>query len=92
VPKPYRVMNARYKGFCWTCHYTIWLNERIKFDGRAKHLDCLAALHDDTPRVMDERWVAALGMPKKGRVRFVTGQDRVRSTKRTKKAWRGVTQ
>jgi hypothetical protein len=82
------VIRSRYKGFCWTCHYTIWLSERIKFDGRAKHLDCVKALHDDTPRQMDPRWAAALGKPKRGRVRFVTGdRGQPRSTRRTRTGW-----
>jgi hypothetical protein len=86
--KSYKVMRSRYKGFCWTCHYTIWLNEQIKFDGRAKHLDCLGALHDDTPRQMDPHWMTALGKSKPGRVRFVTGKTDVKATERTRREWR----
>ncbi len=74
MPKPSTVIRSRYKGFCWTCHYTIWLNERIRYDGRAKHLDCEVAMKDDTPRQMDPRWARAMGAPKKGRVAFRTGQ------------------
>ena len=82
MPKPSTVLRSRYKGFCWTCHYTIWLNERIRFDGRAKHLDCLVAIRDETPREMDPRWAHAMGAPKKGRVAFRTGETEARRPSR----------
>jgi hypothetical protein len=52
---------ARYKGFCATCHYTIWQGERIWYDGRAKHLDCRRAILDNTPRVVDDKYIHILG-------------------------------
>lgn len=49
------VMPSKFQGYCATCHYTIWRNETIRFDGRATHLDCRWARKDGTPRRLDKR-------------------------------------
>lgn len=63
------LMQARYKGYCATCHHTIWAGERITYNGQARHLDCIKALTDPTPRVMDKRYEAILGKVKKTKLR-----------------------
>ena len=63
------VLHAKYRGFCAVCHHTIWQNEKMSYDGQAKHLDCLRALNDGTPRVMDKRYERVLGKISKKKLR-----------------------
>lgn len=49
-----KVINARFKSHCQTCYFTIFKNERIGFNGKAYHLDCIKALRDTYPRSMDK--------------------------------------
>jgi hypothetical protein len=57
-PKPpYTIMKSKFIGFCSDCHYTIWQGEKIKYNGRAVHMDCVKALNDNTPRRKDLKYV-----------------------------------
>lgn len=55
-------MQAKYKGFCSTCHLTIWKNEWITVvDKKITHRDCLKSVADKTPREFDPRWLSLPG-------------------------------
>jgi hypothetical protein len=54
-------MRAKYRGYCYRCYYTIWQGEWIRYSGKARHLDCQAALKDDTPRQLQRGYVGAIG-------------------------------
>lgn len=62
-------IHARYKGYCAKCHYTVWKGERVWLQGKVRHLDCLAALKDKTPRVLDERYLGIYGDVRKKALR-----------------------
>ena len=52
-------MLAKFKGYCFNCHFTIWKNERIKYSGKARHVNCYEALKDETPRSLNPKYVGA---------------------------------
>lgn len=56
-------MVSKHKGYCTDCHFTIWIGERITFDGRAHHLDCKRAIKDETPRDLHPHWQKLFGKP-----------------------------
>lgn len=62
-------INAKYKGFCSSCHHTIWKNETIRYDGQARHIDCLAAVTDKTPRMIDSKYLHLIGKLNKKKLR-----------------------
>lgn len=69
------LLHARYKGYCTVCHHTIWRGEQIKYNGKtSKHVDCLVALRDGTPRVMDKKYEAILGRVNKKKLRTLASQ------------------
>ena len=49
-----KTINAKYRTHCQTCYFTIFKNERMGYDGKAYHLDCITALKDEFPRSMDK--------------------------------------
>ena len=59
------IMHSRIKGYCSTCRHSIWLNEKIIYDGKAHHLDCSKALVDETPRRLDPNYLSTFGKIKK---------------------------
>lgn len=61
-------MKAKFKGYCNKCHYTIWKNEVINYNGVAWHVDCVTALKDPTPRALDKRYIDVLGKVKKNKL------------------------
>lgn len=65
------VIHSKYKGFCSKCHFTIWQNEKIEYNGNAKHLDCLEAIKDKTPRVCDPRYLDVLGKITKKKLKLL---------------------
>lgn len=67
--KPRTLMRSKYKGFCSKCHYTIWQNEQIWFNGTATHFDCLEALKDKSQRDIDWKYVKTLGKVNKKKLR-----------------------
>lgn len=72
-------IKAKFKGYCWKCHYTIWKNERVSLNTRTRrvqHTDCEAKMKDSTPRKINPAWSQIAGRPRKGRVRFITGAQR----------------
>lgn len=63
------VIYSKYKGYCSRCHYTIWVNEKIGYDGKAYHLDCKKAILDNTPRILDKRYIKVIGDVDKKKVK-----------------------
>lgn len=63
------IMNSRFNGFCAKCHYTIWKNEKIRYNGKATHLDCKKAIKDSTPRVLDNKYLSTVGKVNKKKLR-----------------------
>jgi hypothetical protein len=62
-------LRSKYKSYCWECHYTIWVNEEIKYNGKARHVDCARALMDNTPREIDSRYLGVYGKVNKNKLR-----------------------
>ncbi len=62
-----QTIRAKYKGYCFKCHHTIWLNELVHLTGKVRHIDCKVALKDKTPRQLDSRYLGIYGKtsPKK---------------------------
>ena len=48
--------HSKYKGYCHTCWFTIFKNERVVFiDNKIRHVDCILALEDSLPRIMNKK-------------------------------------
>lgn len=62
-------ITARYKGYCSRCHYTVWRGEKVVLQGSVRHLDCVAALKDKSPRVLDVRYIGIFGDVRKRALR-----------------------
>ena len=55
-------IKAKFRSYCATCHYTVWQNERVNYDGKSvTHLECFKALQDETPRILHPHYVNTLG-------------------------------
>lgn len=59
--KEYTIIPSKFKGYCFECYFTIWKNENIKFSGKARHIDCLKALKDETPRQLNPAFKKTMG-------------------------------
>lgn len=63
------------------CHYSIWVNEEIDYNGRARHADCKEAICDNTPRILDYRYSKATGIKgNKSKIRKQIKWDRKNTT------------
>lgn len=63
------MIKSNYKSYCSKCHFSIWKGEHIELKARKPvHLDCLEALKDLTPRVLNKRYQAIYGNVKKSLV------------------------
>lgn len=49
-------IRSRYQGYCNKCYFTIFKGERIRYNGKANHIDCAAALSDALPRTMHSKY------------------------------------
>lgn len=59
-------IKAKFRSYCATCHYTVWQNERVNYDGTSvTHLDCVQALKDKTPRKLHPNFLNTWGEIKK---------------------------
>jgi len=47
----------------------VWRGERVWLQGKVRHLDCLEALKDKSPRVLDERYLGIYGDVRKSALR-----------------------
>ena len=63
-----KVLNAKYRGYCADCHFTVWQGERVNYDGKVHHVDCKSALLDDTPRVLNPTYARIIGKVSKTRL------------------------
>jgi len=65
------IMYSRFKSYCCRCHYTIWKDERIGYEGRGKawHMDCKKAILDDTVRELDPKARKLFGPVKKSNLK-----------------------
>lgn len=68
---------ASYKGYCKRCYHSFWKNEIVRKNSAEGfvHLNCLEALADQTPRMIDPRkeWM-------------FSGLDKAKLKKKAKKA------
>lgn len=67
-------LNARYRTYCNKCQHSIWQGERIRYNGKPWHLDCQSALRDNTPRVLNPRYVSIIGKTSTKKVRALLGK------------------
>lgn len=51
-----KVMSSLYTGWCAECGYSVWKGDKIRYNGKAVHFDCVAALNDKTARIHKEDW------------------------------------
>jgi len=68
IENPEEVITVSYKGFCTKCHHTYWPGEVVekvyRWDARKKkntpfgfkHIDCVVALADRTPRSLNPKF------------------------------------
>lgn len=52
------IIKSKFKSYCYTCYYTIWQGELIDFNGKANHINCLAAIRDESPRQINPKYVS----------------------------------
>lgn len=64
-----QTIKAKYKGYCFKCHYTIWNNELIVLTGKVSHIDCMKALKDKTPRQLDNKYLGIYGQTNKKKMK-----------------------
>jgi hypothetical protein len=65
----YTYINAKYSGYCNTCYFTIFKNEKIRFNGSAHHLNCETAISDQLPRKVNPSLISVLGKVDRKRMR-----------------------
>lgn len=75
------IMNSKFKGYCASCHYTIWQGEKIRYNGNAVHLDCKVSISDPTPRVIDQKWLSTLGNVNKKKLKEKINRSKTGSPK-----------
>jgi hypothetical protein len=73
VQKVGTVMPSKYKGYCATCHYTIWPKEKMRYNGQSHHLDCYKAIKDETPRDLHPHYIKLLGQVNKKKLKEKIG-------------------
>lgn len=61
MEETFTIIKAKYQGYCFKCYYTIWKNENIKYSGKARHLNCVTALKDPTPRKLNPSYEKRVG-------------------------------
>lgn len=57
----YMIINSKFKSYCYDCHFTIWKNEKIKYSGKPRHLNCIKCLEDQTPRTLNNSYKKNVG-------------------------------
>lgn len=75
----FTIINSKYKGYCFKCYYTIWKNEKIKYSGKARHFNCVSALKDETPRILNPSYVKVIGKVNKSKmIKMIKLKDKKR--------------